>query len=80
MNLQKRKSNENEFDNWIELPNGGRQYWNERAGNFGWKARYVKEVDSNEMTIKFYQEIYNQNNELVEIHHKYPKDLGHQKL
>lgn len=80
MNLQKRKSNENEFDNWNELLDGGRIYWFEIKGKYGWKARYVKEVDSNEKTIKFHQEIYNERNELVEVHHKYPKDLGHQKL
>ncbi len=41
---------------------------------------YVKETDANENTISLRQEIYNEKNELVEIHHKYPDDTGHQKL
>jgi len=34
----------------------------------------------NENTLKFFQETYNMNNELVEIHEKYPVDKGHKKL
>lgn len=80
MNVEKRKRNENAFSNWNELQDGGRIYWFEIKGKFGWKARYIKEVDKDETTVKFYQEIYNEKNKLKEIHHKYPKDLGHQKL
>jgi len=30
--------------------------------------------------MRFYQEIYNDMEKLVEVHHKYPIDLGHQKV
>jgi len=46
----------------------------------GWKAKYVKEVDHDEMTTRFYQEIYDDAGNLVEIHEKYPVDRGHQKI
>ncbi len=46
----------------------------------GWKARYVKEVDGDERTEKFYQEIYDEEGKLVEIHEKYPVNKGHQKI
>jgi len=49
-------------------------------GRVGWKARYVKEVDENEVTVRFYQEIYDEMEKLVEVHHKYPIDQGHQKV
>ncbi len=39
-----------------------------------------KEVDSNEITVRFWQEIYGNQDELVEIHEKYPVDKGHRKL
>ncbi|MCY7330221.1 MAG: hypothetical protein LH618_16845 [Saprospiraceae bacterium] len=45
-----------------------------------WKAHYVKEVDFNEETLNFRQEIYDKNGILREIHEKYPVDEGHQKL
>jgi len=80
MNIQKRKSNEKEFDFWEELTDGGRRYWFEVSGRYGWKARYVKEVDAFEATTHFYQEIYNEKNELTEIHLKYPQDTGHKKI
>jgi hypothetical protein len=47
-------------------------------GRQGWKARYVKEVDADEVTVRFYQEIYDGTGKLVEVHHKYPVDHGHQ--
>ncbi len=40
----------------------------------------MKEVDSNEETLAFRQEIYDENEVLREIHEKYPVDKGHQKL
>lgn len=40
-------------------------------------ARYVKEVDAFEATMKFYQEIYDHLGRLIEIHEKYPIDKGH---
>lgn len=80
MNEQKRRENERKFGNWDELPNGGRRYFYEVQGRQGWKARYVKEVDALERTIRFYQEIYDGQGRLVEIHEKYPVDKGHKRL
>jgi len=37
-------------------------------------------VDKNEETLKFCQEIYNEEGVLVEIHEKYPSDKGHKKI
>lgn len=76
----KRRRNERVFRNWEELPNGGRRYWYEISGRLGWKARYIKEVDAEETTTRFRQEIYNERGELVEIHEKYPVDTGHRKV
>jgi hypothetical protein len=76
----KRRRNERVFENWEELPDSGRRYWYEVTGRLGWKARYVKEVDADENTLRFWQEIYNERGELVEIHEKYPVDTGHRKV
>ncbi len=76
---QKRQLNERKFPSWENLPEGGRKYWFEVKGKHGWKARYVKEVNEMEETLKFYQEVYDRNGRLVEIHEKYPADKGHQK-
>ena len=54
--------------------------WLDVLGKQGWKARYVKEVDADEVTVRFYQEIYDDAGKLVEVHHKYPVDHGHQKV
>ena len=76
----KRRLNEKKFPNWGILPNGGRRYWFEITGKHGWKARYVKEVDSMEEIVKFYQEIYDGKGNLIEIHEKFPVDKGHRKI
>ncbi len=62
MPSKKRQKNQSKFENWKETEDNGRVYWFEIPGRHGWKARYVKVVDKNEKTIKFYQEIYNQKN------------------
>lgn len=62
-----RAQNEKKFGRWIELPNGGRRYWLEVTGRLGWRARYVKEVDANETTVRFWQEIYDDRGQLVEF-------------
>lgn len=80
MNQNQCAKNEREFDTWIGKEDGGRIYSFEVAGKLGWKAKYLKEVNGQEVTIKFWQEIYDQNNILKEIHEKYPVDKGHQKL
>ena len=77
---KKRARNEKEFTNWEELSNGGRKYWFEVEGRSGGKARYLKVVDENEVTLTFTQEIYNSEGILTEIHEKYPIDKGHQKI
>lgn len=80
MNSEKRTKNEKEFDLWIEKEDGGRIYSFEIVGKFGWKAKYLKEVNNEDVTIKFWQEIYDENNILKEIHEKYPVDQGHKKI
>ncbi len=77
---RKRQQNEKKFGEWEELPNGGRRYFYEVQGRHGFLARYVKEVSASEQTIRFYQEIYNERGELVEIHEKYPVDKGHRTI
>ncbi len=76
----KRKENEKKFRSYTKLADGGRRYFCEIQGKHGWRARYVKEVDYEEETITFYQEIYDQYGNLVEIHEKYPEDKGHKKV
>jgi hypothetical protein len=75
-----REQNEGKFPNRENLLSGGRRYWLDVQGRQGWKARYVKEVDADEVTVRFYQEIYDDTGKLVEVHHKYPVDQGHQKV
>jgi hypothetical protein len=43
-------------------------------------ARYVKEVNAMEETIKFYQAIFDGNGKLIEMHEKFPVDKGHRKV
>lgn len=43
-------------------------------GRSGWLARYLKEVDAEDTTLRFWQEIYDDQGRLVEIHEKYPLD------
>jgi len=40
----------------------------------------VKEVNKQEKTVKFYQEIYDDQSNLVESHYKFPEDKGHIKI
>ncbi len=79
MNASRRRQNERKFGTWHELPNGGRLYSYEVKARSGWRARYVKEVDADEVTVRFYQEVFDAEGRLREVHHKYPVDLGHQK-
>jgi len=78
--LSTRSQNERKFGCWEELLGGGRRYWFNVAGRHGWAARYLKEVDMNEETVRFWQEIYDEKGQLVEIHQKYPVDKGHRKV
>ena len=77
--MSSRAQNEKKFGTWADLPNGGRRYWLDIAGRLGWRARYFKQVDTQENTVRFWQEIYDGQGKLVEIHEKYPVDKGHQK-
>jgi len=77
---RKRQQNEKKFGGWETLEHSGRRYYYEVPGRLGWKARYLKEVDADEVTIRFWQEIYNEAGELVEIHEKFPVDKGHQNI
>ncbi|HEX9664089.1 MAG TPA: hypothetical protein VGB27_17505 [Candidatus Binatia bacterium] len=49
-------------------------------GRLGRRARYLKEVDAEEVTLRFWQEIYDEQGKLVELHEKYPVDKGHRKV
>ena len=80
MILSSRAQNEKKFGDWTHLRGGGRRYWLDVAGRAGWRARYVKDVDVNEKTVRFLQEIYDDQGKLVEVHEKYPVDKGHRKL
>jgi len=80
MDARKRSQNERKFGTWGELPDSGRRYWLQVKGRSGWRARYVKEVDAEESTVRFYQEVFDREGRLREAHHKYAVDLGHQKV
>jgi hypothetical protein len=80
LNSIKRQENEKKFPYWEELSDGSRMYWFEIKGRFGWNAKYLKIVDQNEITLSFWQEIYDEKGVLVEIHAKYPVDKGHIKF
>jgi hypothetical protein len=75
-----RAQNEKKFRNWEDLPGGGRRYWLDVLGRVGWRARYAKEVDGEEVTLRFWQEIFDEQGKLVEAHEKYPVDTGHRKV
>jgi hypothetical protein len=78
--MNSRGQNEKKFRSWEELPAGGRRYWLDVPGRLGWRARYLKEVDAQEEAVRFWQEIYDEQGKLVELHEKYPVDKGHQKV
>ena len=78
--MSSRNSNERKFKQWLDTEAGGRLYQRKVAGQHGWYALYFKEVNSKEKILRFWQEIYDENGLLVEIHHKYPEDSGHQKI
>jgi hypothetical protein len=78
--MASRVQNERKFKNWEELPDGRRRYTREFIGRAGGRARYIKEVDANETTIRFAQEIYDAAGKLIGVHEKFPVDLGHKQL
>jgi len=78
--MASRAQNERKFKHWEELPNGGRQYIRDFGGRSGGRARYIKEVDLNERTVRFAQEIHDSSGRLIAVHEKFPVDLGHKQL
>lgn len=78
--MSSRPQNERKFKHWEELSDGGRRYIREFGGRAGGRARYIKEVDASENTVRFAQEIYDQAGHLVTVHEKFPIDLGHKQL
>ena len=78
--VSSRSQNEKKFGAWDELPGGGRRYRLDVTGRLGWRARYLKEVDAAEATLRFWQEVYDDQRKLVENHEKFPVDKGHQKV
>ncbi len=78
--MSTRAQNEKKFGHWEELPGGGRRYRLDVTGRLGWRARYFKDVDANETTVRFWQEIYDDTGKLAEIHEKFPVDKGHKKV
>jgi hypothetical protein len=78
--MASRKENERTFGSWTELSGGGRRYTREYAGRAGGRARYIKEVDGAEATVRFAEEIYDRDGHLVSVHEKFPVDLGHERI
>lgn len=76
--MSTRTQNESKYKQWVHLTEGGRRYWYDVPGRHGYWARYVKVVDVEEVTVRFYPEIYNAQGKLIAIHEKYPLDTGHQ--
>ena len=50
-----RRQNEAKFGSWQDLPNKGRLYQLRVQGKAGWSARYMKEVDPDEKTVRFWR-------------------------
>ena len=75
-----RKENERRFKNWDELPTNGRRYWYDRKGVVSGFQRMIKIVDANENTLQLIQEIYDDDEKLIERHQKFPIDTGHEEL
>jgi hypothetical protein len=78
--MASRAQNERKFESWEDLPGGGRRYFRDYTGRAGGRARYIKEVDADERTTRFAQEIYDAGDHLVAMHEKFPVDLGHKQL
>ena len=62
------------------MPDGGRRYYRMVQGRVKGYARYVKEVDADEKTVRIMQEIYDDDGRLIAQHQKYPEDTGHVSL
>ncbi len=78
--MASRKANERKFTTWTDQPDGGRRYWYNVSGSWRWTARYVKELNAQERILAFRQEIYDEQERLVELHEKFPIDTGHKRM
>jgi hypothetical protein len=78
--MASRAQNERKFKHWEGLPNGGRRYFRDFIGRAAGRARYIKEVDADEKTTRFAQEIYDAAGRLTAVHEKFPVDLGHKQM
>jgi YD repeat-containing protein len=64
----------------IALAERRRRYVRDFPGRAGGRARYIKEVDADEETTRFAQEIYDAAGRLIAVHEKFPVDLGHKQM
>lgn len=78
--MSERSSNERKFRSWLPTESGGRIYKLVVHGRSGWSAAYCKEVDAQENTLRFWQEIYDESGRLREVHDKFPVDRGHRQV
>ena len=78
--MASRRQNEKTFGQWQELPDGGRLYLKDISGRSGGSARYYKQVDASEKTVRFWQEIFDRDGRQVARHEKFPFDSGHQSM
>jgi hypothetical protein len=74
--MASRAQNERKFKDWEELPNGGRRYIREFVGRAGGRAGYTKEVDADENTTRFVQEIYDASGRLVAVPREISRRFG----
>lgn len=74
-----RVQNERRFESWTVRTGGGRIYQRQVVGRNGWRAIYFKEVNEDEKTVRFWQEIFDSCGNLQEVHEKFPVDTGHRK-
>jgi hypothetical protein len=51
-----------------------------RGGPRSWAEPRVEDVDAQETTLRFRQEVFDDQGTLIETHGKYPVDKGHQKV
>jgi hypothetical protein len=80
-----RSRSERDWQYWQDLPDGGRRYWIRRLGrHWGWQILFKEvmydEETQLENTVRLWQEIYDNDGNVVEVHQKYPTDTGRQKL
>lgn len=72
--MSTRAHNEKKFGQWDEPPGGIGITHRDVPGRPGWLARYFKELDANERTLRFGQAVHEDQGKPVEIHEKYPVD------